>query len=285
MLNNLNLNLDALKQRLHETEKTKQTDDRFYRLKRDDNGNGVAYLRWLPSTKDEMPWAFYYRHWFQLNGIWVYGGCPTTIGEKCPVCEYNSTLWRTGDPALQNQVRRQSRQKRYVANIFIIDDKNVPQNNGKVFLFEFGPKIFGYIKDAIDPEFPDQEPFNPFDPVNGRNFILRARVFEKQVQYDRSEWGAPEPLFGGNEEKIMEVINKTYGLSEFIEPSKFDANALAERLEKAIGSSNAKPRAEEDDEPEINVAVEKAASPTTTNATAGNDGSDDDLEKFRQLLG
>ena len=276
---NLNLNLDALREKLAEQEKTNNyVDDRFYTVKRDDHGNAVVYMRFLPPPQGEdMPWVLVYRHFFELNGMWVVGNCPTTIGEKCPVCEYNSELWRSNDEVLREKVRKQKRRKNYIANVYIEKDKNNPENNGKVFLFRFGPKIFDYIKNAIQPEFDDQEPFNPFDPINGRPLILRARVFEKQVQYDRSEWGAPTPMFGGDEEKIMSVLEKTYSLKEFLDPSQFDAKQLEERLQKALGNTNTPKSADEADEIEIDNDA-----PASGETNGGN--GDDDLERFRQLL-
>ena len=154
-------------------------DTRFWQPEVDKAGNGMAVIRFLPAPAidgdDALPWVRTFSHGFQGPGGWFIDNCLTTLNEKCPVCEHNNTLWNSGIEANKEIARKQKRKLSYVANILVVSDPSNPSNEGQIRLFKFGKKIFDKITEAMNPEFADETPVNPFDLWEGANFKLKIR--------------------------------------------------------------------------------------------------------------
>ena len=166
-----------------------------------------------------LPWAKTWNHGFQGVGGWYIEECPTTVGKKCPVCEYNSTLWNSGIEANKEIARKQ---KRFLCfKHHILKDPANPQNEGQIRLFKYGKKIFDKINDLMNPQFEDENPVNPFDLWEGANFRLKIRKVDGFNNFDKSEFDSTSPLLDGNDEQLEAMWNKEYPLTEFTDPSKF----------------------------------------------------------------
>jgi len=149
-------------------------DDRIWKATQDKSGNGYAVIRFLPAPEGEdVPWVRRFNHGFKGPGGWCIENCPTTIDGSCPICEANSELWNSGTESNKNIARDRKRKLSYYANILVVSDSTHPENDGKVFLFRFGKKIFDKIQEAMNPEFEDENPVNPFDFWEGANFKLK----------------------------------------------------------------------------------------------------------------
>ena len=151
-------------------EKSQQTnnyeDERMWKVTRDKSGTGSAIIRFLPPSDGEStPWVRLFTHGFQGPGGWYIENSRTTINEKDPVSEFNSSLWNNGTDAGKDQARKQKRRLEYYSNILILEDPANPANNGQVKLFKYGKKIHEKITDIMSPEFADETPVNPFDLV------------------------------------------------------------------------------------------------------------------------
>ena len=172
---------DFLKTKLEEMNDTKKSykDDRFWRPELDSASNGFAIIRFLPATEGaELPWVRVWNHGFQGPGGWYIENSLTTIGQKDPVSELNSKLWNSGTEQGKEIARKQKRRLTYIANIMVVSDPKNPDNEGKVFLYKFGKKIFDKIMESMNPEFEDETPVNPFDYWTGANFRLKVRKDE-----------------------------------------------------------------------------------------------------------
>jgi hypothetical protein len=185
----------------------RKQDTRFWQPEVDKSGNGYAVIRFLPSPDNEdVPFVRIFDHGFQgPGGQWYIEKSLTTIGKADPVSEYNSQLWATKLQANQDQVRKQKRKLNFISNIYVVSDKAHPENEGKVFLFKYGKKIFDKLNAAMNPEFEDEEPINPFDFWAGANFKLKIRNVEGYRNYDKSEFEAP--AMGNNEEQSFWMKN------------------------------------------------------------------------------
>ena len=215
-------------------------DTRFWQPEVDKAGNGMAVIRFLPAPAadgdDALPWVRVFSHGFQGPGGWFIDNCLTTINEKCPVCEHNNTLWNSGIEANKDIARKQKRKLSYVANILVISDPSNPANEGQVKLFKFGKKIFDKITEAMNPEFADETPVNPFDMWEGANFKLKIRNVEGYRNYDKSEFADSSPLFEGDDAKLEELWKKEFSLKEFTLKSQFKPyEQLKTRLDKVLG--------------------------------------------------
>jgi hypothetical protein len=219
-------------------------DTRFWQPEVDKAGNGMAVIRFLAAPAadgdDALPWVRLFSHGFQGPGGWLIDNCLTTLNDKCPVCEHNSVLWNSGIEANKEIVRKQKRKLNYIANILVISDPKHPENEGQIKLFKFGKKIFDKISEAMNPEFPDEKPVNPFDFWEGANFKLKIRNVEGYRNYDKSEFDSPEALFGGDDAKLEDLWKKEFSLKEFTEPKHFKSyDQLKGRLDKVLGFEGA----------------------------------------------
>ena len=161
-----------------------------------------------------------YAHAFQGPGGWYIENSLTTLGQKDPLGEYNRDLWNSGNEADKDTVRKQKRKLSYYSNIYVVQDKSNPGNEGRVFLFKYGKKIFDKIMEAMQPEFEDETPINPFDFWEGANFKLKIVKKDGYWNYDKSEFGTPEPLL--DDDDAMEAIwNQEYSLEQIVAPDQF----------------------------------------------------------------
>ena len=223
-------------------------DNRFWQPTVDKAGNGYAVIRFLPPPKGEdLPWVRIWNHGFQgPTGKWYIEDSLTTIGLPDPVSELNNRLWNSGSDDDKNTARKQKRNLVYIANIQVVSDPGNPDNDGKVFLYRFGKKIFDKIKDVADPQFEDEEPLNPFDFWNGANFKLKIRKVEGYRNYDKSEFAAPSPIASSDEE-ISAIWEKQHSLKAFSDPARFKSyDDLKRRLDAVLmGDAAPQKRAEE----------------------------------------
>ena len=216
------------------------SDERLWKPEVDKAGNGYAVIRFLPPPDGEdMPFAKVYSHAFTgPGGQWYIENSLTTLGKDDPVSEFNSQLWNNGTDAGKEQARKQKRKLSYISNIYVVKDPANPQNEGKVFLYKYGKKIFDKIMAAMQPEFEDETPINPFDFWQGANFKLKIKRVAGYWNYDSSEFAIQGPLLDEDEE--MEAIwNKQYSLQEFLAPDQFKSyDELKARLELVLGKTN-----------------------------------------------
>jgi len=212
-------------------------DDRFWKPGLDSSKNGYAVIRFLPPVEGEdVPFIKLYSHAFQGKGGWFIENCRTTLGEKCPICEANTELWNSGLEEDKDIARKRKRKLNYISNILVVSDPSNSENEGKVFLFKYGTKIFEKVQALMSPEFKDETPVDPFNFWEGADFKLKIRNVGGYVNYDRSEFAAPAPLMGGDDKKLEAIWKKQYALKEFITTTNFKSyEELKDRFKKTVG--------------------------------------------------
>jgi hypothetical protein len=223
-------------------------DEGFWQPTVDKAGNGYALIRFLPPPpqdgEDGLPWAKYFSHGFKgPSGLWYIENSLTTLGQQDPVSDYNSKLWATGLESNKKIARDQKRKLSYVSNILVVSDPKNSDNDGKVFKFRYGKKIFDKIEEAMnpakfDPAAADEGKvgIDPFHFITGANFKLKIRNVENYRNYDKSEWETPTALFGGDAKKLKAVWESEYSLKEIVAPKNFkDYATLKQRLDRVLG--------------------------------------------------
>ena len=267
-------------------EKKSYVDERIWKPVMDKSGNGFAVIRFLPAVKGEdLPWAKVWNHAFQgPTGQWYIENSLTTLGQNDPVSEMNSAYWNSGVESDKEIARRQKRKLQYFANILVIKDGANPQNEGKVFLYRFGKKIFDKCMEAMQPAFEDETPVNPFDFWEGADFKLKIRKVDGYWNYDKSEFDKPSPLFD-DDEKLEEVWKKQYSLAEFTSASNFKSyDELKTRLDTVLAGTTKTGNVVTlmEDEPVETATVDsKEESAPTVEVTS--DEEDDTLSYFEKL--
>ena len=290
--------LSAIQQKLEqmggEGKQEREKDERFWRPTQDKTGVGSAIVRFLPTSDgDSQPWVELTEYAFQGPGGWYIEKARTSIGQKDPVQDKFSELWATGIEANREKAKKLKRKFSYVANILVIKDPGNPDNEGKVFLFKFGKKIFDKIRNAMFPEQDvldeeKKEGINVFCPWEGSNFKLRVAKVDGFPNYDKSEFSTPSPLFDGDDAKIKNLWDSQHKLSELTSPDQFKSyDVLKARLERVLGLSLPKGS-------ETATTVEKVAAKPAAKATAEDvvesesdsdesDDTSDDLSFLQQL--
>jgi hypothetical protein len=291
--------LGSLTQKLvKEVEKMNTTgggaDERLWKPELDKTGNGYAVIRFLPSPDGEdIPWAKLYSHAFQGPGGWYIENSLTTTGGKDPVSDYNRELWNSGNEADKDTVRKQKRKLSYYSNIYVVRDQVNPQNEGKVFLFKYGKKIFDKVMEAMQPEFEDESPINPFDFWQGANFKLKIVKKDGYWNYDKSEFDAVSPLLE-DDDALEALWKKQYSLTAVTAPDQFKTyDALEKRLKYVLGQGRPAPRRldeELEDESEgrgsfkPDFKTRKAEEAVAAAPVASASADEDDAYKYFQQL-
>jgi hypothetical protein len=285
--------LEKLNSELTKLNKTYSNDDEdknFWRPDVDKAGNGYAVIRFLPSPEGEdVPFVRIWDHGFQGPGGWYIEKSLTTIGENDPVGEYNKQLWDSGIESNKDIVRKQKRRLTFISNVYVVKDSLHPENEGKVMLFKYGKKIFDKLNAAMNPEFEDEKPINPFDLWEGANFKVKIRNVEGYRNYDNSSFDTASALFEDDDQ--LEAVwnsyskNPAHSLAQFVHPSKFKSyDELKAKLYRvlALGTvASNKAVAQYDDE------VTEAPAPKAKAAPAPKapelDDDDDSLDFFKKL--
>jgi len=292
---NRSKSLDKLNQQLDKIQTKSYSDPnegKFWKPVRDKAGNGFAIIRFLPAPNgEEMPFVRIWDHGFQgPTGLWYIENSLTTLGNDDPVSEFNSKLWNTGIDADKEQARKQKRRLKYVSNIYVVKDSANPENEGKVFMYQFGKKIFDKLNDLMNPSFEDEDPVNPFDLWEGANFRLKIRQFEGYPNYDKSEFDAPTPLFDDDSE-MEDVWTQEHSLDEVIDPKNFKSyTELKTKLYRVLDITADAPVASspmEDTTDDLDLGNMASAEPETPVAESPMASSvvedDDDLSIFKEL--
>jgi hypothetical protein len=281
------------------------TDDRLWKPEMGKDGVGSAVIRFLPAPDgEELPWAKMYSHAFQGPGGWYIENSLTTIGQKDPLGEYNRELWNTGSETNKEIVRKQKRKLNYYSNIYVVKDPANPQNEGKVFLFKYGKKIFDKIMEAMQPEFEDEEPINPFDFWAGANFKLKIVKKDGYWNYDKSEFDRVAPLLD-DDDALETIWKKEYSLTAITASDQFKSyEDLERRMNMVLGVKNSSPtrsRAVVEQEDDLEEFVQTpthqdrvveeleqsyARSKTTSlpKISSDDDDEDDALSYFQKLV-
>ena len=258
-------------------------DENLWKPTVDKAGNGYAVIRFLPS-ESEVPWVRYWDHGFKgPTGKWYIEKSLTSLGQQDPLGEFNSKLWNSGNEEDREQVRKQKRRLHYVVNILVVSDPSAPDNEGKVFMYQFGKKIFDKVQDLMQPQFPGETPVDPFDLWKGADFQLKIRNVEGYRNYDRSEFKEPSALYEGDEVQLQATVNQIHDINQYIDPDNYKSYAdLEAKLTEVLGQSAPRTIKEE-------VALDNETPPWSDpapaqTAEAAGDADDEDAMSFFQKL-
>lgn len=271
------------------SEKKSYVDDRIWKPTVDQAGNGYSVIRFLPASEGaELPWVRFWDHGFKgPTGLWYIENSLTSIGQADPVGELNSRLWNSGNDADKEKARNQKRRLHYVTNIFVKSDPGNPTNEGKVFIFKFGKKIFDKIMDVMQPQFADEDPINPFDFWEGADFKLKIRNVEGYRNYDKSEFASQSSL-SEDDTKLEDIYNKMYGLKEFVDPTNYKTyDELKEKLNRVLGedtvSMGAPTMKQEIQMNEPEMPVQNVTQISETPSSNEKEDEDDTMSYFAKL--
>ncbi len=299
--------MEKLQEAMQKAKKTgydNSNDTYFYYPQRDQAGNGSAVIRFLPGkTEDDIPFIKIYSHGFKgPGGKWFIENCPTTIDKDCPVCTYHSELWRTEIKANQEIVRKRKRNVSYISNILVIEDKKNPENEGKVFLFKYGQKIFDKLEGMLMPKFVDEdeeaeflkkygaESINIFDLKEGCNFKLKIRKVDDNTNYDKSDFDAPSKV------SVKVDLESIEDLQQFLKEDQFKSpDKLMERYNSVVGNTDRVKSSEKDEfdklmedapkqEKKTERKTEKKVETTKVESVTSDESEDDDINALLASL-
>ena len=263
---------------VEKTNKVSNGDERLWKPEVDKAGNGYAVIRFLPAPDGEdLPWVKMYSHAFQGPGGWYIENSLTTLNQKDPCSEFNTSLWNSGVESDKQIARNQKRKLAFYSNIYVVKDPANPENEGKVFLYKFGKKIFDKIMGAMQPEFEDESPLNPFDFWQGADFKVKIKKVAGYWNYDSSEFAAAAPLLK-DDDALESIWKKEYSLSEIVAADQFKTyDELKKRLESVLRLNQAPVTSPIDEEAELEDLSEGRT------PEANSPAEDDALSYFQKL--
>ena len=263
---------------VEKTNKVSSGDERLWKPEVDKAGNGYAVIRFLPAPDGEdLPWVKMYSHAFQGPGGWYIENSLTTLNQKDPCSEFNTSLWNSGVESDKQIARNQKRKLAFYSNIYVVKDPANPENEGKVFLYKFGKKIFDKIMGAMQPEFEDESPLNPFDFWQGADFKVKIKKVAGYWNYDSSEFAAAAPLLK-DDDALEAIWKKEYSLSEIVAADQFKTyDELKKRLESVLRLNQAPVTSPIDEEAELEDLSEGRT------PEANSPAEDDALSYFQKL--
>ena len=284
--NTLDKLLGAVEEENKPLEKKSYVDERLWKPELDKTGNGYAVIRFLPAVKgEELPWAKVWNHAFQgPTGQWYIENSLTTIGQKDPVSEMNTSYWNSGVESDKEIARRQKRKLQYFSNIYVVEDPKHPENEGKVFLFRFGKKIFDKVMETMQPAFEDEVAINPFDFWKGANFKLKIRKVDGFWNYDKSEFDKKPSALFDEDDALEEVWKKQYSLKDYTAPPNFKYyDELKTRLDTVLaGTTKVGNVTTSFDEPEETVTIDTKEEPVPS-VSVTDEGDEDTISYFEKL--
>ena len=284
--NTLDKLLGAVEEENKPLEKKSYVDERLWKPELDKTGNGYAVIRFLPAVKgEELPWAKVWNLAFQgPTGQWYIENSLTTIGQKDPVSEMNTAYWNSGVESDKEIARRQKRKLQYFSNIYVVEDPKHPENEGKVFLFRFGKKIFDKVMETMQPAFEDEVAINPFDFWKGANFKLKIRKVDGFWNYDKSEFDKKPSALFDEDDALEEVWKKQYSLKDYTAPTNFKSyDELKTRLDTVLaGTTKVGNVTTSFDEPEETVTIDTKEEPVPS-VSVTDEGDEDTISYFEKL--
>lgn len=269
--------LDLYKKKIDANKNKFEPDARDWKCTLNKEGKGYAIIRFLDKNifdenAEQVPWEELYRHQFKgVNGYYN-ELCLSSIDQEDPVLEAIKPLWK-GSKKEQDIAKQRKRKKEFWSNIYVVKDPGNSENEGKVFRFKYGKKIFDKLDSAMNPEFPTEERRNPFDIQNGMNFILAIRRVDDFPNYEKCAFEAPAPLVEGREAQ-EKILADCHDLSELKNPENFKTyDALKAKYYKVTGE---RPRASVKEE-DGDVEVEETTKTKTRTTIEDSDVDIDEL--------
>lgn len=240
------------KEALQESGSYDNDDKRFWKPTMDKVKEvGGAVIRFLPEGNESnlLNYVKYFEHSFKNpeNGKWYIERSLSSLPElgQDSIALLNKKLWSSSsekDHPHKKIASRQKRNTKYIANVLVINDPANPDNNGKVFLYKFGPAIYDKIKEA---KFPTEDAItgkkasalDPFDIIDGANFEIRIKNTDNGWSYLDSRFATVTPL-ATNDAVFDAILNQLYDLTEFIEVKNYKSNqVLDKRLIEVLGKT------------------------------------------------
>jgi len=280
------------------------SDSRFWELKVDDKTHSAsAIIRFMPD-QDGITFQMYFRHFFKWeeNGQvrFYVRNCASTINQDCPVCTKVSQLFNSPYDSDKEKGDDRKRGPRFISNILVVKDPQEPDNDGKIFLFDYGPMVKKMIdlkingpKNVVEDELDDEKivKYMPCDFDEGADFLYKAIPGEGRIKhtYTASKFKTQAPLFGEiideteRDEKIDDIMSQTYRLEDFPAKDSYpDATEVRSILGAELGiqvieesdTQTSDDTFQEDDipfeEPTATDADTKDATPSDTKESSGN---------------
>lgn len=218
--------------------KTEAGDDRFYKLKRDENGNGAAIIRFLPDPNMKMLQQLYRINCNSQKGAekrWVSELSPQNINQPDPFHKAWADLWQQGK---KEEARKFARQTRFYTNILVIKDPANPANEGKVFLLDLSQSLKLMLENAMFPSDADRalgaEAKALFNPLQGHNFkLVSSKAATGFFTYEKSSVMDPvTSVFDSKEEAVAFIKENCYPLDDFLKPENYKTyEELQQKLE------------------------------------------------------
>lgn len=230
-----------------------QKDEKEWKPTLDSAGNGSAVIRFLPArSDDELAIVKLVTHGIKRNNQWFINNCPSTHGDYdgCPVCKYISEndlfekaqVKGSAAEILLNGKNGLKRGTGYWANILVIKDPSAPANEGKVFKYRFGKKIYDKILAKIKGDESLGEAAQDVTcPFAGSDFAMKLKKVSGFTNYDDCNFRNPSEIANINDQGFaQQLMDGMSDLRPIVSKDKFKSfDELNKQFTKVMGGTTA----------------------------------------------
>lgn len=240
----------------------------------------VYTVRLIPNVEspDKTFFHYYTQGWNSYsNGRYVSTISPQTWGEKDVISETRYRLLQHGTDEEKEKAETLIRRESWLANVYVVNDPQNPENNGEVKLLRFGKQLYKIINDAISGEDADEFGAKIFDLTkNGCSLKIKVERQGDFPTYVSSRFAAPSQIENMTDSKVDDILTNVTDLESVFPPR--NEKEMRAMLDEHFFCSDSSTDVDEAWSPESSTAE----SVTTETSTDSIDPLDDD--KVKELL-
>jgi len=146
-----------------------------------------------------------------------YYDSPKNFDEQCELTNLYFTLKNSGNPVLEERAKSCNKVTRFYSYVYVVEDKNQPDLEGKIMIYQYGWKIKEKIKGEWRAENPERAKCDVFDLANGKDFELKVIENAGFPNYDSSLFLMRSPIAINGKAMPVEDVNGVPTISESVQ--------------------------------------------------------------------
>lgn len=197
---------DSIKEELNKT----KNKSGFREILRTPPGHTYT-VRLVPNLEDPKKTFFHYFNfgWESYHtGEYVQFVSPSTWGERDPIAEGRLRLLKHGNAEQKEKASKLLKRENWFVNVYVINDTNEPENNGKIKILRYGKQLQKIIDEAMNGDDQDEFGSRIFDlSPEGCSFKIKVERQGEYPTFVSSRFSSPSEVPGvGEDSKKMDAI-------------------------------------------------------------------------------
>lgn len=184
-------------------------------------------VRLIPDLNNVSNTIFHYfvHGWKSLaTGQFVSCVCPTSIGNRCSICEARAKLYREEDEKSKQNANLLGRKEQWLVNVYVIDDPTNKENKNTIKVLRYGKQLDKVIRDATEGVDKDEFGVRVFD-LSDQGCSLRIAVEKNDggyPTYTSSKFLRESKIEGLTDENVEKTYENLFPLAKMFEVKSSD---------------------------------------------------------------